>query len=53
MKPGIIIAGAVVLAALGYFYFGQNTTASSGVITTAVKEGPFSIYVSATGELKA
>ncbi|MDH3651103.1 MAG: efflux RND transporter periplasmic adaptor subunit, partial [Saprospiraceae bacterium] len=32
---------------------GQKNTASSGVITTGVTEGPFTIYVSATGELKA
>lgn len=48
----ILIAAALVIAA--YFYLPVSTNdIKADIITTEVSQGPFSIYVNATGELKA
>ena len=51
----IVIGVLLVLAAaLGWWYFsGGDADAQTDKLTTTVREGPFSIYATATGELKA
>ena len=51
-----LVIGVLLLlaAALGWWYFsGDATDAQADRLTTTVREGPFSIYATATGELKA
>ncbi|NND07999.1 MAG: HlyD family efflux transporter periplasmic adaptor subunit [Saprospiraceae bacterium] len=55
MKNLIYLLVGLAVAIAGYFLLVQDrtTSSSSELITSAVKQGPFEIYVNATGELEA
>ncbi len=55
MKNTTILVIGLLLAALAAWYFlkGDTITNTGQIITTEVTQGPFKIFVNATGELKA
>ena len=48
-----LLAAVLIGAALIFFFRNKTTTEDNTQILTKVKQGPFSVSVSATGELKA